>query len=417
MRQLLHLLIVDGGRRAALATTFRGKWLLPVVTCTERARSAPLVARWLVERDLRGDVAGQWLGRVTENAMDWLVAIAATYGSAIADPAFQWRPLDTLEATAAVVEYQQWAIARAVRHGELPVVSGPFGNLSWPDRARAWIASVTGSAVESLTPYRVSAHEVVVGAGCANGRVYCKGLTRERAAEARLTRILAAIEPESFARTLALEDRDDGSVWWLTAACNGRSGENLNRVAAALARIQQRVLAGGVSREVPRLDLEAAARWASELVGESRCADAVGRRCAQVMRADVPASWIPMDLDPTNVLVDGDNRVRFIDVDDSFLGPAPLAMATLATRCDDKSLCRTYERSWSPALVGLDWIAFETAATVVQSWLGWRRLERHIARGEVVVDREFAAARTRDRLVKAIDGRSPCRALPGGRAV
>jgi hypothetical protein len=392
MQQTMHLFIVDRDRGAVLAATYGSKWLLPVLTCVERVRAAPLVARWCLERGVIGDVAGQWPGRVTAIGMDWLVAIAITRGSAIGIPELQWRSLDTLAATPAVLDYQQWATGRTLKRGDVPYLSGPFGNLSWPGEVRAWIGRAVGSAVESLTAYRAGPHEVVVGADCANGRVYCKGLTRERAAEARVTQALAALEPESFARTIALEDRGDGSVWWLTAACPGRPEHDAHRAAQALARVQQRALAAGLPGELPRLDLNAAALWASELLADAACGDLVRRHCARAADAAVPASWIPMDLDPTNILGD-DDRVRFIDVDDSFVGPAPLALATLAMRCDDKALYRTYERSWPPSLVGLDWIAFETAATVVQSWLGWQRLERNIARGEVFVDREFAAAR------------------------
>jgi len=417
MTQTLHLLIVDRNRRAALAATCGSKWLLPVVTCDERARAAPLIVRWCADRCVRADVAGQWLGRVASNAMDWLVTVAGRRSSATTGSTLEWRSLDALASTPAVLEYQHWAIDKALTRGALPSAVGPFGNLAWPDEARAWIGSVMGSTVESLTPYRTGAHEVVVGADCACGRVYCKGLTRERAAEARLTQALAAIDPESFARTIAFEDRGDGSVWWLTAGCNGRPGGDVHRLAQALARIQQRVLARGAPRELGRLDLDAAARWATDLVGESPCGDTARRQCARVRRADVPSTWVPMDLDPTNVLVDEDERVRFIDVDDSFLAHAPLAMATLAMRRDDRTPYRTYERSWSPSLVDLDWVAVETTATVVQFWLGWQRLERHITRGEVFVDRDFAAARTRNRLVKAIGRISPCPERRGGRGV
>jgi hypothetical protein len=326
---------------------------------------------------------------VTGDAIDWLVAIAVEPARA-ASPA--WRSLDALASSASVLAYQQWALARMLARGPVPSVGGPFGNLSWPRDVRRWIGGAMESSIAELTPYRAGAHEVVVGAESTEGRVYFKGLTQERAGEPRITRALAAIEPDSFAPTIALGHRPDDSVWWLTGECRGRPCGNAHSVAEALARIQQRILATGVSRELSGLDLEAATEWAGGLLGASPGG----------IRANVPDSWIPMDLDTTNVLVDSDGGVRFIDVDDSFIGAAPLAMAVLAARCGDRSLYRTYEESWSPALAGLDWAAFEMTAAVVQSWLGWRRLERNIARGEVFVDRELAAARTRVRLLKAI---------------
>ena len=429
MKQLSHLLIVNGDRRAALVAIIGPRWLLPVVTCSERARGAPLVARWCAERGIAADVVGQWLGRVTADAIDWLVAIVAAPDTVVSDSALEWRALDGLLSNPSVLEYQAWAVARALVRGALPSVEGPFGNLSWPDDVRTWIAEAMGSTVTSLTPYRVGAYEVVLDADCAGGRVYFKGLAGERATEPRLTQELARMAPESFARTLAMEPREDGTVWWLTAACPGLSGGNAHGAAGTLARLQQRVFALDALPDLTALDLEAAATWAGELLGESPVADVVRQQCARVMSADVPATWIPMDLDPSNVLIDDDGRVRFIDVDDSFLGPAPLAVTTLALRsaCGARSargarpsgraIYRTWELAWSSALTGLDWVAFETASIVVQSWLGWRRLERHIARGEVYVDRDLAAERTRQRLTRAIGAVWPCRSRPDDPAV
>ena len=418
MKQHLNLLIVDRDRRSALAATCGSRWLLPVLTCGERTRAGPLAARWCAERDVTGDVAGQWLGRVTSDAIDWLVVVAAAPDTIVSDASLEWRSLDALMSHPPVLEYQQWALGRTLAHGGLPSVEGPFGNLWWPDQVRAWIGAAVGSRLTSSTPYRAGAHEIVLGADCAPGRVYFKGLVGERATEARLTQSLAAIAPDSFARTLALDQRADGTVWWLTAACAGRSGDDAHRTAETLARIQERILTTGAPLELAALDLLAAAGWACELLGESPSGDVVRRHCARVVSAAMPATWIPMDLDPTNVLVDDDDRVRFIDVDDSFWGPAPLAMATLAARTlpsargarpSDLAIYRTWETAWSAPLTGLDWAAFETAATVVQTWLGWRRLERHIARGEVYVDGDLAAERVCRRLANAIGGALPCR--------
>jgi hypothetical protein len=243
-----------------------------------------------------------------------------------------------------------------------------------------------------LTPFRCSAYEVVVGADCGSTRVYFKGLTEDRVGEVHATRALAAVEPDSFAPTIALECRADGSVWWLTGECRGRPCGNAHRVARELAHVQQRIVMTDATRELSRLDVDAAIEWAGRLLDVS----------PRGFRANAPDSWIPMDLDPTNTLVDSGGGVRFIDLDDSFVGPAPLAMAVLASRWGDRSLYRTYEQSWSPALSGVDWTAFERTATVVQAWLAWRRLERNVARGEVFVGRELAAERTRIRLARAI---------------
>jgi hypothetical protein len=403
MQQLLHLLIVDRGRGAALAARHGSRWLLPVISCGEMVRTAPLVARWCAERGVASDVAGQWLGRVGRNATDWLMAIPARNGCPAVDATLEWIPLAALSSSASVLDYQTWALATALARGALPSVAGPFGHLGWPEEVRTWIGESVGSAPSAWTPYRVGAHEVVLGAETACGRVYFKGLTAGCAVEARLTQVLAELAPDSFARTLALERRDDGSGWWLMAGCPGQSGKDLQLAAQALARIQQRVMAAHHGPlPLQAVDVEAAVEWAGELFGDSACGAVVRRQCAKAMRAEVHQTWIPMDLDPTNVLVDGDGAVRFIDVDDSFVGPAPLAMAILSQRCGGQALYHAYEQSWSPPLTRVDWPAFEVAAKVIESWLGWRRLERNIERGEVHAALDPLAARVRARLDRAI---------------
>jgi hypothetical protein len=403
MRQVLHLLVVDRDRRAALAGAPGSRWLLPVLVCAEELRAAPLVARWCDERSLPGDVAGQWLGRVAPDATDWLVPIVARSKYSAPDPVLQWTSLHALATGNAVLDYQQWAIAQAIHDDALPSVRGPFGNLAWPDAVRTWIGRAAGSAVRSMTPYRVSACEVVVGAETDGGRVYFKGLTRDRADEVRVTQTLAGLAPRSFARTLVLERRDDGTVWWLTAECPGRQSKDAEQAARALGQIQQAVITAGLTPPGLRaVDLDGAARWVAELSVDSACSDLVRRACAEAASADVPHTWIPMDIDPANILVDDKSAVRFIDLDDSFVGPAPLAMAVLANRRAARAACRAYEASWSPSLGGIDWANFEIAAKVVEMRLGWERLARNIEGGEVSASPDFVAERVRERLGRAI---------------
>jgi len=413
MRQVLHLFIVDRDRRAALAAWHGSRWLLPVIACGETTRAPLHVARWCARHGIGSDVAGQWLGRVGRDATDWLVAIRAGPDDSNAGSTLEWISLDALSSDASVLDYQTWAVARSLKSGALPVVDGPFGNLDWPEAVRAWIGESIGSPSCAWTPYRVSAHEIVLGAETPRGRVYFKGLTADRASEAALTQTLASLAPDSFARTLALDRRDGGSTWWLTAECAGRP-ERTHLAAPALARIQRMTAMAEETLALQRLDVEMAAAWARALVDDPATSAAIGRACATTAGAGVPHAWIPMDLDPANVLVDDDGAVRFIDVDDSFFGPAPLAMAILAQRSGGGAPYRAYEQSWSPSLLPIDWPAFEIASTVIELWLGWKRLERNIARGEVFIDRDLASARIRARLVRAL-GISPFPAQPGDR--
>ena len=416
MRQTLHVLVVDLARRRALAGRVGSKWMLPILDCGERARAGPLVARWCVARGISGDLVGQWLGRVSEHSADWLMAVAASGPCRPTDPALKWISLDSLAAGAAVLEYQQWAVAGVLADSATASVDGPFGNFTWPEAVRAWIAAAIGSEPSVLTPYRVSSHEVVLGADCAHGRVYFKGLMGERAAEARLTQALHVLAPDSFARTLALEERGT-AVWWLTEASPGLPAQDAHVVAAALAQMQQRVIACAGPLALEIIDLEPAAQWGSELLGDPALAAAVRHACGQAMGAPVPRSWVPMDLDPGNVLVDSDGAVRFIDIDDSFAGPGALAMAPIAQRYGDGAAFATYARSWSPPLERVDWESVNVAAAVLHAWLGWKRLTRNVERGEVHAALDRVRDRIRERLVKTLTaGRSPMQSPPGGRA-
>lgn len=357
---------------------------------------------------MAGDVVGQWLGRVgpAAGSIDWLAVIDALPGSCPANAALDWTPIDALGSGSSLLDYQQWAVAAVLERGDLPSVRGPFGNLAWLDEVKAWIGGAVGEADSGpITPYRVTSHEVVLGAQTRRGRVYFKGLAPDRAVEARLTRTLSAFVPGAFARTLALEERPERSVWWLAAECPGHalpgcsSAELAGNVARALARAQRRVMASPpILRELLVLDLSAAAAWSACLLGDTACGAGVEQGCNYVGHADVPQSWIPLDLDPINVLIDDDGAVRFIDLDDSYFGPAPLAIAAFARRCRNASVYRAYEQAWSPPLQGVDWPAFEIAAAIVGAWLGWKRVKRNTDRGEVHGVLDLATGRLAQRL-------------------
>jgi hypothetical protein len=404
MRQLLHLLIVDCERRTALVARFGSKWLLPIVTCDERVRASLASLRWAASHGIACDAAGQWLGHISAQGTDWLIVMRTLPGSPTPEPgSLCWMSLETMSATSAVIDYQRWALSVSLERARLPSVSGPFGHIGWLDEVTSWINSFV--AVSAVTPYRLSASEVVLGAQSRCRRVFFKGLPAQRSDEAFLTRTLSALAPRSFARTIALECRPDGSVWWLTAGCAGTMTRDVHSISRALARLQRRLMASAPARRRLRdLDLLECAKWSSQFVDGSTAA-LVEEGIARVVAAAVPQSWSPLDLHPTNVLVDGCGNVRFIDVDGSFLAPAPLAAAMLTNRCAERSLYRTYEEAWFPPLRDVDWPAFELTATVVEARLAWRRFEQHTLAGELGGALELAASRTRERLQRALHRR------------
>jgi hypothetical protein len=428
MQQLLHLLVVDRDRRTVLAAWHDARWLLPLISCPETVRSGPRVLRWAAERDLRGSVAGQWLGRVTPDgaAIDWLLVVDVRATSPNAPPGLCWASRDALASSPSLLEYQQWAIRRATKVDGSLAVAGPFGSLTWPEDVTAWACDAAGVAcVESVIPHRTSPHHVVLALSTLRGYFYFKGLGSECASEPSTTATLSSLAPDRFARTRALESRSNLSTWWLTEACPGQalarrpSADGAARVAAACADVQRRVLTSGAIG-IPCIDLSSAEAWAMEVFEDSDvgadsgpCRAATARAFRTASRNDVARSWIPLDLDPENVILDEDGGVRFIDLDDSFVGPAPLALATFARRVarlqvasqidvgPADELYLAYAEAWPMGvLMGCERIDFEIVSTVLEAHLGWSRVMKCAARGEVAGALDSIRARLARRLVR-----------------
>src|SRR5205807_1243199 len=129
---------------------------------------------------------------------------------------------------------------------------------------------------------------------------------------------------------------------------------------------------------------------------------AIANACRTVSASDLPRSWIPLDLDPGNVLID-DGVVRFIDLDDSRIGAAPLAALTFVRRTRrirtgadwplwTEAVHRAYEEAWAPPLeVRRRWSDLDAASMMIDAHLGWQRLLQKIERHEVHGARELAA--------------------------
>jgi hypothetical protein len=298
--------------------------------------------------------------------------------------------------------------------------------MTWFDDVRKWLKVVAGPPIGSPICYKATPYEVVLGIETASGTVYFKGLVGDRVAEATLTSTLAGELPQSFARTLALERRADDSVWWLAAQCSGTTlaadltRERTVRAVVNLARVQRHVSGLMTGCAVLDTDLTAAATWGRALLLErsgaataDRCDAALSRACRTVSDADLARSWIPLDLDAGNVLVD-DASVKFIDLDRSRFGSVPLAVSTLLRRLKRvpsgsaspqwlDAVRRGYEQSWTPHLELREWSGFETASLLLESHLGWQQLSRKAERGEVHGVLDVAAAHAALRLARALE--------------
>jgi hypothetical protein len=403
MQQVLHLLIVDPRTSEALTASYGSRWLLPILTCGECVRADPKALLWAAGRGVECEIIGQWLGRAGPSATDWLMAMSAVSGSLRGCAQLRWTPLEQLNPRTALVEYQGWVLARVTEPDALPSRPGPFGRFGWLDEVRSWIGSVIGTRVNRVVrQFRSTPNEVVLRATAGRANVFFKGMGRSRDLEPRLTAALASLIPDAFPSTIAVAERDDGSTWWLTEGCPGVPATDPAAVTRALAAAQQQLTgATEAARHLPVLDLEAALAWGTSFLDKG---DAELMR-QQVQRAAIRSSaptWIPLDLHPTNVLIDDAGAVRFIDLDESFLGPPALAAVVLSRRWRDRSVYAAFERSWTPRLRGVNWPALETTATLVDTWLGWRRLERITRTGEVSGALDIATPTVRDRLRRCV---------------
>lgn len=436
MNQFLHLLLLERSTRRALVTNRAGLWILPVICAPETSRAGLVVREWLRQRGARGVVVGQWLGRVSprQTALDWLV-IVTVRGEDLRDTdrTLDWVEGESLVLGHSAVDYQQWAVARTLATGDGPAVPGPFGDLTWPDRVTMWVSEALNvdlfAAGAEATWHRSSPYEVVVEWWMPQGRWFFKGLASHRRGEAEATRRIAALLPDWFPRTVALEIRSPDTAWWLMQGCPGiLLAERLTPrgalcAARAYATVQQqliRVLADGVESPFPLLDLSMTQAWALQMLSDQdrvkdRQLTAIVDACGAVIASADEISWVAPDLDPTNVLIDH-GQVRFIDLDDAALGPAPLGMATLARRLQTvrsdgplgqasmTTAVEAYCQAWSPPLeLERRWSSFALISQILECQLAWHRVVNASRRGDIHGALELARSVTIQRVLRAVE--------------
>jgi len=415
MRQLLHLLIVDRERHRAIVQWLNGRWLLPTIVCSERARAPLAAATWLRERDLSGLVVGQWAGRIAPagSAVDWLMAISVA-GDAVPGTC-SWCPIDRLASHRALIEYQGSATATVLSRA-CPGVRGPFGTFGWIDAASAWVARVTGARCQPAVCYRTSSHEVVVAYSCAGITLYFKGVAEDCASSAVAESEAARAAPESFSRTLAQERRHDGAIWTLTSSCAGEPfrGPPLDhsiavRIASDIARLQRRLRCDIALQSVLKpLDLDHTRAVMTTLLARPGCSPSHARvEAAFEYVANIETGWMPTDLDPANVRVSA-NSLQYFDLDARLAAP-PLAIAIFSRRIEQRSadgciemsqhIRGAFEAAWRE---NVPWAAIDIVSGIVELTMGWERVQRNIQRGELAGDVEIVEQRIAQRLFQLI---------------
>lgn len=410
MMQTLHLLVVDAERGRTLVAQHGSRWLLPMLSLPESARAGPTLAAWGASVGINTRICGQWLGRLRPvgDGVDWLTVLTALADAQPLRGDVGWAPFEVIRDKTALHDYQRWAVDSAFANGEQPCVSGSFGRLTWWAAVNQWASIVLMRDLSDadVQVHRATNSEVVVEWRLDGRRWFCKGLTPNRSREAWLTMRLGAAEPDVFARTCGHSRREDGSLWWLMEECKGRSLseactlERTITVAAACSAVQHRTQA--LCTEVlgeAALDLDDLARWAGEATrGRERRSftqGAVERGCGQVCRAQHPTAWVAGDLDPANVILEGD-RVRFIDLDEAILGPAPLSLATFARRVGGdrawrRRLFEPFAATWDlPPLSDETLAAYDLVSRLVECRSAWEQAARNDELGHTVGVLEFA---------------------------
>jgi hypothetical protein len=414
MRQLLHLLIVDRERHRAIVQWLDGRWLLPTIACSERARAPLVAASWLRERGVNGFVSGQWSGRIAPagSSIDWLIAISVEAGR-LPSPC-SWCPVDRLSSHQALVEYQGSAIAEAFARGR-PGVQGPFGELSWIDAASVWVARATSARCRPSACFRASPHEVVVAYTCSGTTLYFKGLAEDRAFSAVAECEAARSAPGSFSRTLAQERRHDGAIWTLTSSCAGEPVRRplddsiAVRIASDVGRLQRRLHCDIALRSVlTPLDLDHACTVMGSLLSRHGFSPSRARVDAAFEAVgNIEPGWAPTDLDPANVRVSPDS-LQYFDLDARLAAP-PLAIAIFAGRVEQGSTDRciqlrrriraAFEASWKRSV---PWAAIDIVSAIAELTIGWERVQRNVYCGELTGDVEAVEQRLAQRLIQLI---------------
>lgn len=427
MKQTLHLLVLAPDKAEALATWLGTQWVLPMLVLPELVRPGPLVAEWAARIGLRAEVVGQWVGRPARGfeSIDWLMTVKAD-AQPVMRNGLQWIAIDALNFSASWIDYQQRALGEVTRTSSQPRVPGPFGSTDWPNSVRQWIEGIVGPTKAHVTSYRTTAYEVVLGLSTCDRRVFFRGIPEDRAEEATMARLLARIRPDAFAPTLALERRDDGSVWWLTGECPGAELASsltigdIEKVAIACVELQSEASRhqDELQPHATLVDLPTMTTWAADLLrdrGLGHAVDPLWHACDAIHLAPHATTLIPVDLDPGNVFVDRDH-VRFIDLDAPHWGPAPLALSTFVRRVARLSgnearaseagriVRRVYAERWPEALPALDlWPALDVASAVLEAHLASMRVQSKVRRGELAGVEDLVRTRIAQRLSRAID--------------
>jgi Ser/Thr protein kinase RdoA (MazF antagonist) len=242
--------------------------------------------------------------------------------------------------------------------------------------------------------YRASPWRTVIRFDTTGEPVFFKSTTERPFRDACVGRVLFEYMPRHFSRTLAF---DEERGWCLSSAAPGRSLADhltVDRVRSAMEAIASNQIA--MTGRVHLLE-RAGAPYPSVMdlventIGQLACCtdliapvewDQIATEARQaywtLRKLELPVAWIHGDLAGDNIFMSGENAF-FIDLNESWIGPAPIAAIDLLTWLRHRAPPESQERTvgWRDAYLSR-WPASDRRRMLD----GWPALESiaHIAR-------------------------------------
>jgi hypothetical protein len=325
--------------RLLIAMQVDGTYVLPKVSIPLWERPAEQLTRLIEERwHLKSII----LDLVFDDCPDSPCAIIEVRTPLWSPSTEGFTKVDLDEISAAALEGMERKVLQSILLGE-DSGRGPFSQIGWIEDAQAWIHEVTkgrGPTLTGETLHRNSGGRFcLIRLAASNGVGYWLKATGERnTREFGITTLLAAVCPEYLPRLIAV--REDWNAWLMeehgSSLCESKSLEAFLRSVRNMANIQRRfigqseilftvscddhrneTLHSHVAELIAFLD-EAMALQASTKAPRLSfprlkvLEAALHQACSLQQKLGIPDSIMHSDINPGNILYDGDRYV-FID--------------------------------------------------------------------------------------------------------
>jgi hypothetical protein len=392
---MYHVAALDRAFTSVVVSTPPGGWILPFTTVHRTERVPPAIDRLLKRLDLTGQL-------IHEDAVVYDAARALNHAYcavAVDTPTLpeglMWRSISSLTSSGALLPIQHEMLTLCLARLRCP--TEPFDACDHLHAITSWVTTQLNARgleiVGAPVRYRATRSDSVIEFETTAGRAYFKGGAWRWQDEVRLAQALAQCAPEHVPYTIAA---DPERCWWLTLNTDGQSldlrtadDDLLVQVVELIASLQQKVLdephvlqvlsdrpltARRLREAWDTLCAMAMATTTARSATTSSRADAdqdadaditqaqidlvhscVADTCDVLEAASLPPTWIHSDLWSPNIVVRPGRQIYFVDLEDYYLGPPPLALYRLLRDIRQTSpnaerliplLTRTYVDAW-----------------------------------------------------------------------